>query len=171
VILQNQTLNSHKLDYIKVNASYSSCYEAISCEQNNHRRATQETRSFYPVVQPSITCLLPRCGVPIGRGLHSTPFKWSNDQLEYHDLFSFEYSSRLRGISTSWSLSPLQYRSQRRHKSKDGRATHVRPKSAAHPRTQAKTWARNTTQRICNSNGAQITNTIDQMRGGGVWES
>jgi hypothetical protein len=40
--------------------------------------------------------------------LHSTPFKRSNDQLEYHDVFIFEYSSRLRGISTSWSLSPLQ---------------------------------------------------------------
>jgi hypothetical protein len=37
----------------------------------------------------------------------------------------------LRGISTSWSLSPLQYRSQRKHKSKDGRATHARLKSAA----------------------------------------
>jgi hypothetical protein len=40
--------------------------------------------------------------------LHSTPFKRSNDQLEYHGVFIFEYSSRLRGISTSWSLSPLQ---------------------------------------------------------------
>jgi hypothetical protein len=82
-----------------------------------------------------------------------------------------KYSSRLRGISTSWSLSPLKYISQRKHKSKDGRATHARPKSVAHPRTQANSWARNTAQRVCNSNGAQITNTIDQMRGGGVWES
>jgi hypothetical protein len=135
--------------------------------QKSNTRDTQ----FYPVVRPSNTCLLPRCGVPIGRGLHSTPFKWSNDQLEYHNLFSFEYSSRLRGISTSWSLSPLQYGSQIEHKSKDERVTHARPKSAAHPRTQAKTWARSTTQRVCNSNGAQITNTIDQMCGSGVWES
>jgi hypothetical protein len=45
---------------------------------------------------------------PNGRGLHSTPFKLSNDQLEYHSVFIFEYSSRLRGISISWSLSPLQ---------------------------------------------------------------
>jgi hypothetical protein len=29
---------------------------------------------------------------PNGRGLHSTPFKWSNDPLEYHGLFFFEYS-------------------------------------------------------------------------------
>jgi hypothetical protein len=40
--------------------------------------------------------------------LHSTLFKRSNDQLEYYGVFTFEYSSYLRGISTSWSLSPLQ---------------------------------------------------------------
>jgi hypothetical protein len=27
-------------------------------------KATQETRDFYPVVRPSNTCLLPRCGIP-----------------------------------------------------------------------------------------------------------
>jgi hypothetical protein len=31
-------------------------------------KATQETRDFYPVVQPSNTCLLPRCGVPMDEG-------------------------------------------------------------------------------------------------------
>jgi hypothetical protein len=30
---------------------------------NNQRESTQETRDFYPVVRPSNTCLLPRCGV------------------------------------------------------------------------------------------------------------
>jgi hypothetical protein len=34
--------------------------------------------------------------------------------------FPLEYSSRLRGISTIWSLSPFQLRSQRRHESKVG---------------------------------------------------
>jgi hypothetical protein len=28
-------------------------------------KATQETHDFYPVVRPSDTCLLPRCGVPM----------------------------------------------------------------------------------------------------------
>jgi hypothetical protein len=32
----------------------------------------------------------------------------------------------LRGISTSWSLSPLQYWSQEKHRSKGGKATHAR---------------------------------------------
>jgi hypothetical protein len=35
---------------------------------DNQRESTQETRDFYPVVQPSNTCLLPRCGVPMDEG-------------------------------------------------------------------------------------------------------
>jgi hypothetical protein len=31
-------------------------------------KATQETRDFYPMVRPSNTCLLPRCGVPMDEG-------------------------------------------------------------------------------------------------------
>jgi hypothetical protein len=32
------------------------------------QEATHETRDFYPVVRPSDTCLLPRCGVPMDEG-------------------------------------------------------------------------------------------------------
>ena len=35
---------------------------------DNQRESTQETRDFYPVVRPSNTCLLPRCGVPMDEG-------------------------------------------------------------------------------------------------------
>jgi hypothetical protein len=35
---------------------------------DNQRESTQETRDFYPVVQPSNTCLLPRCGIPMDEG-------------------------------------------------------------------------------------------------------
>jgi hypothetical protein len=31
-------------------------------------KVTQETRDFYPVVQPSNTCLLPHYGVPMDKG-------------------------------------------------------------------------------------------------------
>jgi hypothetical protein len=41
-------------------------------------------------------------------------------------VFSFEIFSRLRGISTSWSLSPLQSFDHKKHKSKGGKATHTR---------------------------------------------
>jgi hypothetical protein len=31
-------------------------------------KVTQETYDFYPVVRPSNTCLLPRCGIPMDEG-------------------------------------------------------------------------------------------------------
>jgi hypothetical protein len=44
-------------------------YEASSCElEQSQRGATQETCDFYPVVRPSNTFLLPRCGVPMDEG-------------------------------------------------------------------------------------------------------
>jgi hypothetical protein len=35
---------------------------------DSQRESTQETRDFYPMVRPSNTCLLPRCGVPMDEG-------------------------------------------------------------------------------------------------------
>jgi hypothetical protein len=35
---------------------------------DKQRESTQETHNFYPVVRPSNTCLLPRCGVPMDEG-------------------------------------------------------------------------------------------------------
>jgi hypothetical protein len=83
----------------------SSGYGTRSCGQNNHKKQHMRHTIFIPWFdQVTLAYLLWR---PNGQGLHSTPFKRSNDQLEYHSVFIFEYSSRLRGISTSWSLSPL----------------------------------------------------------------
>ena len=84
-------------------------------------------------------------------------------------LSSLWYFSRLRGISTSWSLSPLQYWSQRKHEVRLGRAIHTRLKYAAHPRTQVKTQAQMITRGVLDSNGAQISNTTKRMRGSRVW--
>jgi hypothetical protein len=36
--------------------------------KQSQRKQSQETRDFYPVVRPSDTCLLPRCGVPMDKG-------------------------------------------------------------------------------------------------------
>jgi hypothetical protein len=61
-------------------------------------RSTQDTR-FYPVVRPSNTCLLPRCGVPIDESctqpLSSDPMINLNTTI-----FPLDAYSRLRGIST-----------------------------------------------------------------------
>jgi hypothetical protein len=35
---------------------------------NNHREINTRDTRFYPMVRPSNTCLLPRCGVPIDEG-------------------------------------------------------------------------------------------------------
>jgi hypothetical protein len=62
-----------------------------------------------------------------GQGLHSIPLKWSKDQTWVPRLSSFSQVFPLRGISTSWSLSPLQDWSLIGHKSKRGnRTTHTR---------------------------------------------
>jgi hypothetical protein len=54
-------------------------------------------------------------------------------------VFYLEYSSRLRGISTSWSLSPLQsYDHKESTRVRMGYNTR-KIQSAAHTRTQAKT--------------------------------
>jgi hypothetical protein len=68
----------------------------------------------------------------------------------------------LRGISTRWSLSPLQQRSQCKHKSKVGSNTH---KSVAQHTHTSQDLSSNEAQRVHNKNGAQITNTINQMCG------
>jgi hypothetical protein len=59
---------------------------------------------------------------------------------------------------------PYNWWSQRSMKVRMGRATHTRLKARAQSRTQATTWAHNTTQRVLYSNGAQITITKNRMR-------
>jgi hypothetical protein len=77
---------------------------------------------IYPVVRPSITLAYSTLWRPNRRGLHSTPFKRSNDQLEYHSVFLSYTFSRPRGISTTWSLSPLQLMVTKKHESKGGKS-------------------------------------------------
>src|SRR6187455_1894844 len=59
------------------------------------------------MVRPSPTLAYSTLWRPNGRGLHSTPLKRSKDPLEYHGVLLCFTQSRLRGISTTWSLSPL----------------------------------------------------------------
>ena len=84
------------------------------------KRDNTKDTVIYPVVRPSITLAYSTLWCPKGRGLHSTPFKWSNDQLEYHGFFLSYAFSRSRGISTTWSLSPLQLMITKKHGSKGG---------------------------------------------------
>jgi hypothetical protein len=118
---------------------------------------------IYPVVRPSIVLAYSTLWRPNGWGLHSTPFKWSNDQLEYHGVFLSYTFSRSRGISTTYN-----WWSQRSTKVREGRATHTRLKARAQSRTQATTWAHNTIRGVLYSNRAQVTITKNQIRENGV---
>jgi hypothetical protein len=102
---------------------------------------------------------------PNGRGLHSTPFKWSDDQLEYHD-FSFLILSPFCEESPQLGASrPYKDDHTRSTKVREGKSnTHTTARS----RTQVTTWAQNTTHGVLNSNGAQVTITKNQMREVGV---
>jgi hypothetical protein len=102
----------------------------------------------YPVVRPRPTLAYSTLWRPNGRGLQSTPLKWSKDQLEYHGVLLCLPISRLRGISTTWSLSPLHLRFIKKYGVRVELATHTRLKIRATPRTQVATRARNTTQRV-----------------------
>jgi hypothetical protein len=83
------------------------------------RRSTHIDTVVYPVVRPSPTLAYSTLWRPNGRGLQSTPLKQSKDLLEYHGVLLFTIS-RLRGISTTWSLSPLHFDVHKEAQSKGG---------------------------------------------------
>jgi hypothetical protein len=100
------------------------------------RISTQRGTVVYSVVRPSSTLAYSTLWRPNGRGLQSTPLKWSNDPLEYHSIpFPFTIS-RLRGISTTWSLSPLQKMITNNTEVRMGWATHTSPQQYAHTQGQ-----------------------------------
>ena len=118
----------------------------------------------YPVVRPRPTLAYSMLWRPNGRGLQSTPLKRSKDPLEYHSVLLTFSQSRLRGISTTWSLSPLHLRFTRKHGVREELATHTRLKIRATARTQVATRARNATQRVHNSTRALYAITMKRMR-------
>jgi hypothetical protein len=63
---------------------------------------------------------------------------------------------------------PYNWWSQRSTKVREVRATHTRLKTRAQSRTQATTWAHNTTRGVLYSNGAQVTISKNRMRENGV---
>jgi hypothetical protein len=98
-------------------------------------KATQETRNFYPVVRPSNTCLLPRCGVPMNEGC-TQPF--SSDpiiNLNTTTFFLIVFSPFVRNLHNLESLA-LTIDITKKAQSKVGKSN---TQYAAQPRTQVKT--------------------------------
>jgi hypothetical protein len=93
---------------------------------------------IYPMVWPSITLAYSMLWHPNGRELHSTPLKWSNDQLKYHGFllyllfFVCEESPQL-GVSRPYNKDQSESTRVR-----EGSNTH---KSTAILTHTAKTWA------------------------------
>jgi hypothetical protein len=90
------------------------------------------------VVRPSITLAYSTLWRPNGRELHSTPLKWSNDQLEYHSfllslLFPVCEESPQLGVSCPYNKDQSESTRVR-----EGSNTH---KSTAIRTHTAKTWA------------------------------
>src|SRR5688572_30622312 len=108
---------------------------------------------------------------PNGRGLHSTPFKRSNDQLEYHEFLPYSLSSVCEESPQLGASRPYNDDHKRSTEVREGRATHTRLKSTAQSCTQVTTRAQNTKHGVYNSNGAQVTISKDRMREVGVLES
>jgi hypothetical protein len=109
----------------------------VAREESQQNTIPQEIKHrgdtvVYPVVRPRPTLAYSTLWRPNGRGLQSTPLKQSKDQLEYHSVLLFLSISRLRGISTTWSLSPLHLRFTRKYGVREGSNTH---KSTANMRT------------------------------------
>jgi hypothetical protein len=102
------------------------------------QEATHETRDFYTVVRPSNTCLLPRCGVPMDEGctqpLSSDPIINLNITvfLSLSTLPVCEESPHV-GASRPYNIDHKESTRVRLGEQ------HIRLKSTAQPRTQAKT--------------------------------
>jgi hypothetical protein len=103
----------------------------------------QVTQWFYLVVRPMPT---PRCGDLLRSRIALNPSQMiQRSNLSTTIFFLFIKCFPLWGISTSWSLSPLQDWSQLNLR--EGIETHTRTRVATTTRTQVKTWAHKLTQR------------------------
>jgi hypothetical protein len=90
------------------------------------------------VVRPSITLAYSTLWRPNGRGLHSTPLKWSNDQLEYHGCF-LSYTFPVCEESPQLGVSrPYNKDLSESTRVREGSNTHKSPAIRTHT---AKTWA------------------------------
>jgi hypothetical protein len=99
---------------------------------------SQRWHGSYPVVRPRPTLAYSTLWRPNGRGLQSTLLKRSKDPLEYHDVLLAFSQSRLRGISTTWSLSPLQLKFTKKHGVREGSNTHKSTAKCARTRPRIK---------------------------------
>jgi hypothetical protein len=107
----------------------------------------------------------PRCGVPMDEGCNQPLSSGPKTHLNT-TVFCFHFTiSHLRGISTTWSLSPLHFDVHKEARSKRGISNAHKTRNQSTNTTQVIIRAHNTTRRVHNSNGALVAITKNQMRG------
>jgi hypothetical protein len=120
-------------------------------KDNRTRIKTVDTTIFIPWFGQVEHFSSPHCGIPMEEGCTQPPSTDPSIHLNTTVHFISDLSP-LWGISTSWSLSPLQDWSQWNHRSKVGIEPDARARVVATTRTQVKKQAQNTTQRVNSSN-------------------
>jgi hypothetical protein len=116
------------------------------------------------VVRPRPTLAYSTLWRPNGRGLQSTPLKRSKDQLEYHGVLLCLLISRLRGISTTWSLSPLHLRFTKKYGVRGMSNAHKTSKDQSNNTHTSRSKSSQHTQRVHNSTRALYAITMKRMR-------
>jgi hypothetical protein len=136
--------------------------------QVSQKKQSQKTREFIPWFGKYNTCLPPRYGVPMDEGctqpLSSDPMINLNTTT-FLCLSLFPFARSLHKLESLALTIKITVKAQEL----GWEATHTNPQQ--YTCTQAKTWAQNKAQRVHYKNGAQITNTVDQVRGDGVWKT
>jgi hypothetical protein len=141
-----------------------SCYSENSWEQTNHKEKRHKRHSdfipWFGQVKHLPTSTLWR---PNGRGLHSTPFKWSNDPLEYHSFLPYTCFPVCEESPQVGASHPYKVDHNKSTRVREGKKhTQELQQSHAHKSRREHT---NTTQGVYNSRSAQISNTMIRLRG------
>jgi hypothetical protein len=135
-------------------------YKVSRSRENRTRITTGDTPIFIPWFGQVEHLPTSTLWHPNGRGLHSTPFKRSNDPLEYHGFLPYSRCSLCEESPQVGAFHPYNIEHNENHKSKGGKETHARARVADTTCTQVKNEHTNTAQRVYNSTSAQISITM-----------
>ena len=123
---------------------------------------------FYPVVRPSNTCLLPRCGVPMDEGC-TQPF--SSDPMIHLNTTVFFLIADVpfvRNIHKLESLTLTILISRKTTRVREGKKHTQELESQQWHAHKSRNKHTNTVQRVYNSTSAQILVTVIRMHACGV---
>jgi hypothetical protein len=135
-----------------------------SCGHKYHRKAITKDTRVIPWSGQVQHLPTPRCGVPMDEGC-TQPLS-SDPRIHLNTMVFLPFTiSRLRGISTTWSLSPLQMMITKKHGCKGGKSnTHTSLKSNSSNTHTSHNLSSKFTHGVLNSRGAQIAITKNQTR-------